>query len=322
MISKELFNSLTQRIESSDSILLVSHANCGDATGSVTAIYLALTRLGKKVTVFLPKPVAKSLRFLSKSEVIIYEADKIDWLDYDLLFCVDLGEPKLSGELFDKWLSRPATLFTIDFDHHFTNSGFGDLNILDITASATCVMIYQWFKQAEFLIDKSIATCLLTGILTDTDSFSNAATNEVSLKIAAELLLKGAAISRATQEINQNKNISELKLWGRALERLQAHPDLGLVSTVITQNDLQEFSASTSAHEGVANFLSNLGEYRAVLVLRENDDGTVKGSLRTTHDNVDVAALAKLFGGGGHKKAAGFTVKGKLVETISGWKIE
>ena len=64
------------------------------------------------------------------------------------------------------------------------------------------------------------------------------------------------------------------------------------------------------------------GEYRAVLVLRENDDGTVKGSLRTTRDDVDVAALAKLFGGGGHKKAAGFTVKGKLVETTNGWKIE
>ena len=211
------------------------------------------------MTVYLPSPVAKSLRFLPKSEIIISEADKIDWLDYDLLFCVDLGEPKLSGALFDKWLSRPATLFTIDFDHHFTNSGFGDLNILDITASATCVMIYNWFKQVGYSIEKSIATCLLTGILTDTDSFSNAATNEVSLKIAAELLLRGASAVRANQEITRNKNVNELKLWGRALERLQAQPDLGLVTTIITQNDLREFNTPASALEGVSNFLSGLG---------------------------------------------------------------
>ncbi len=288
----------------------------------MTALYLALTRLGKKVTVYLPAPVAKPLRFLPKTEIIISEAEKISWTNYDLLFCVDLGEPKLMGALFDKWNNRPTSLFTIDFDHHFTNVGFGDFNILDKTASATCVMVYQWFKQADFTIDKSIATCLLTGILTDTDSFSNAGTNDVSLKIASELLLKGASASRANQEITHNKNINELKLWGRALERLQDRPDLGLVTTVITQNDLAEFNVPATAMEGVSNFLSELGEYRAVLVLRENNDGTIKGSLRTTHDDVDVAALAKIFGGGGHKKAAGFTVSGKLIETAEGWKVQ
>lgn len=321
MVSKETFNQLTKTVASANQILLVSHANCGDATGAVTATYLALSRLGKKVTAYLPAPVPKIFRFLPKSEVIISDASKIKLADYDLLFCVDLGEPKLSG-LMDKWESRPHELITIDFDHHFTNSGFGTLNVLDKTASATCVMLYQWFTSADFTIDRSIATCLLTGILTDTGSFSNAATNELALRIASELLLRGASSARATQEITQSKTLSELKLWGRALERLQAQDDVGLVTTVITQNDLQEFDVGSEGVEGVANFLSELGDYRAVLVLKEQADGTVKGSLRTTRDDVDVSALAKVFGGGGHKKAAGFTVKGKLVETTNGWKVE
>jgi len=97
---------------------------------------------------------------------------------------------------------------------------------------------------------------------------------------------------------------------------------LGLVVTVITQKDLAEFDASEDMLEGVANFLNDLEGYRAIMVLKEKPDGTVKGSLRTTRDDVDVAAVAKLFGGGGHKKAAGFSLPGKLVETEQGWKIE
>jgi phosphoesterase RecJ-like protein len=91
---------------------------------------------------------------------------------------------------------------------------------------------------------------------------------------------------------------------------------------VITQADLKEFAATDEMLEGVANFLNSLEGYRAVLVLKEKSDGTVKGSLRTTRDDVDVAAIAKLFGGGGHRKAAGFTMPGRLVETEQGWRVE
>ncbi|HAO81568.1 TPA: hypothetical protein DCQ82_02560 [Candidatus Veblenbacteria bacterium] len=142
------------------------------------------------------------------------------------------------------------------------------------------------------------------------------------MKAAADLLARGANASRALRQVIGNRTLTELKLWGRAFERLHDYPDLGLVVTVITQKDLAEFDASEDMLEGVANFLNDLEGYRAIMVLKEKPEGTVKGSLRTTRDDVDVAAVAKLFGGGGHKKAAGFSLPGKLVETEQGWKIE
>ena len=320
MISQSLLLQLTRLVARSNNILLASHANCGDATGSVVACYLALTRLGKKVTPCLPAPVPRSFSFLPKTELIITDLKNINLVDFDLLLCVDAGEPAMTG-LGDKFTNRPADLTIVDFDHHLTNPGYGDLNIIDKGSGATCTMLYEWFQFAGFEVDRKISTALLTGILTDTGTFANPATNEHSLQIAGHLLLQGASVKKVLDAVVNNKSLAELKLWGKAFERLREHPTLGLVSTVITQADLVELKVSNEAIEGVANFLNDLSGYRAVLVLKEQSDGTIKGSLRTTREDVDVSAMAKMFGGGGHRKAAGFTVKGSLVETEQGWLI-
>ena len=320
MVSQNELIKLTRLVGGANRILVGSHANCGDATGSVTAITLVLGAQGKEVTPFLPEPVAASLKFLPGTEHIISDPAEINFKNYDLYLSVDAAEPKLTG-LADKFNERPSSLITVNFDHHHTNTGYGDINIVDRQASATCAMVYEWLTSAGWPIDRQVATCLLTGILTDTGTFSNPATNDTALKAAADLLARGANASRALRQVIGNRTLTELKLWGRAFERLHDYPDLGLVVTVITQKDLAEFDASEDMLEGVANFLNDLEGYRAIMVLKEKPDGTVKGSLRTTRDDVDVAAVAKLFGGGGHKKAAGFSLPGKLVETEQGWKI-
>lgn len=320
MIDSNLFDKLTALVNANQRILVASHKNCGDATGAVTACKIALEKLGKKVTVFLPGPVAKIYKFLPKTETIVYEADKVNWSDYDLFLCVDAAEPLMTG-LEDKFASRPDNLITVNLDHHLTNTDFGDLNIVDRSASAACAILYEWFIQAGYEIDHDIATCLLTGILTDTGSFSNPGTNENSLKAAGDLLRRGANIGRFLSEVVKNKTVSELKLWGKAFERLQVNEELSIVTTVITKEDMVELDLTNEAVEGVANFLNELSDYKAVMVLKEQVDGTIKGSLRTTKEDVDVAALAKLFGGGGHKKAAGFTVKGRLVLVDGFWQV-
>ncbi len=315
------FKQLTHLVENAQRILVVSHANCGDATGAVTACDIVLSRLGKTITTFLPKPVSASLQFLPLTERILSDVAKIRWPDYDLVLCVDAGEPKLTG-LFDMWHSRPATLPLVNFDHHLTNPEYGDFNIVNKAAPATCAMLYEWFVSAGYLIDRRVATCLLTGILTDTGTFLNSATNEVALQTASTLLLAGAQVGVVLEKIIHNKTIIELKLWGRALERLRENTETGVVSTAILQADVTEFSLGVEAVDGVANFLNDLQGPRAVLVLKEQADGMVKGSYRTTRDDVDVAAMAKVYGGGGHRKAAGFTVAGKLVELAEGWGVE
>ncbi len=320
MLAKLELNQLNQQVAQSARILLASHKNCGDATGSIVAIYLALRRQHKQVTMFLPAPVPRSLVFLPETDKIITDSNLINLADYDLWLCVDAAEPAMTG-LGDKFMKRPKGLVVVNIDHHLTNPGYGDVNLIDHAAPAACAMIYDWFKSADYVVDQPIATCLLTGILTDTGSFSNPATNEIALQTAADLLIKGASARRVLGEVVYNKTLAELKLWGRALERLNVNVELEIVSTIITQQDFAELEVSMEAVEGVANFLNDLSGFKAVLVLKEQADGTIKGSLRTTREDVDVAKLAKIWGGGGHKKAAGFTVKGKLVQTENDWSI-
>ncbi|MFH1866562.1 MAG: DHH family phosphoesterase [Patescibacteria group bacterium] len=320
MITRFDVQKLEAAITKAQKILIVGHKNCGDATGSVIACKLALKTFGKEASMFLPGVIPATLRFLPYSEQIITDAQNINLADYDLLFCVDAAEIEMT-ELTEQWRQRPLNLVTINLDHHLTNPSYGDINVVHKEASATAVILYDWFKQAEISVTKAMATCLLTGILTDTGTFSNPGTTTMSLAAAAELLLTGASASRVIDQIARNKSINDLKLWGRALERLQVNKELQLVTTVITQADLDELKVDSEALEGIANFLNDLSGFRAALVLKEQGDGTIKGSLRTTRDDVDVAELAKKFGGGGHKKAAGFTVKGKLVHTTEGWKL-
>ncbi|MFA4937415.1 MAG: bifunctional oligoribonuclease/PAP phosphatase NrnA [Patescibacteria group bacterium] len=320
MITSFDIQKLQSVLAGAQKILITSHKNCGDATGSVIATMLALKAQGKAVTMFLPAAVPTTFRFLPYSESIVYHPEEINLADFDLLFCVDAAEIAMTG-LAEQWEQRPINLATINLDHHHTNPGYGDINIVYKQASATTIILYDWFKQAEIPITQEMATCLLTGVLTDTGSFSNPGTTAESLQAAAEMLLKGARVSKIFEQIIRNKSINDLKLWGRALERLHVNDELGLVTTVITQLDMDELNVDNEALEGIANFLNDLSGFKATLVLKEQADGTIKGSLRTTRDDIDVAELAKLFGGGGHQKAAGFTIAGKFKQIDNGWEV-
>ncbi len=320
MVTRLEIQKINKVLAGADRILLASHKNCGDATGSIIALFLILKQQGKQVTMFLPAPVSATFVFLPYTEQIITDSKRIDLDKFDLFFCVDAAEIEMTG-LAEKWRRRQADLVTINLDHHLTNPSYGDLNIVHKDASAASILLYEWFKQDSLPVTREIATCLLTGILTDTGTFSNPGTTIASLQAAAEMLLRGVRVSKVFEQLVRNKTVNDLRLWGRALERLKVDGELGLVTTVITQKDIDELGVDAESLEGIANFLNDLSGFKAVLVLKEQADGTIKGSLRTTREDVDVAELAKLFGGGGHKKAAGFMIGGYLVETEIGWSI-
>ena len=157
---------------------------------------------------------------------------------------------------------------------------------------------------------------LLTGLITDTDNFSNGATNQECLKIASELIHRGANFNMIKAWFLKNKSITTLKLWGIALSRLNKHEKHDIVHTHITRDDLTESGANEEETDGIANFLNNVGEGRAAILLKETSDGKIKGSLRTTKDDLDVGAIAKALGGGGHKKASGFTMDGTIESVL------
>ena len=162
---------------------------------------------------------------------------------------------------------------------------------------------------------------MLTGILSDTSHFTNPATNSISLEGASHLLLCGGRLNDITRYLVHNKSVPGLQLWGKALERIKENKKEGMASTVIREQDLIEIGIDgNEAIEGLSNFLGAVLDVPIIMVLTEKPGGIVKGSLRSATD--DVSKIAKSFGGGGHKKAAGFEIAGKIIEKKGIWQVE
>ena len=165
-----------------------------------------------------------------------------------------------------------------------------------------------------------MASCVLTGILTDTGNFLYPSTSPETVNIASEMLVRGAKLSQIMENTWRNKSIASMKTWGKAMSRLKINPQYNFGFTVLKSEDVPA-EVTEEELEGMSGFLSNLNAVKAVMLLRELPDGRIKGSLRTSKPDIDVSKLARALGGGGHAKAAGFTVEGELKKTEKGWKI-
>lgn len=314
---RQEFDLLKEEVEKLGKLALVIHRRPdGDAIGAVLAFAKYLRSIGKEVRMYCKDGVPEYMKFLAGQDEIIHEPDEF-WQNADSIALLDCGDLSMPG--IDKKHFENKNLIVID--HHASNSGYGKLDIIDHSSSATSEILYNYFTHIGFEIEKQIATDLLCGIYTDTDAFTNLGTTPESLRVSSELLGLGANFKDITAYTMRNKSIASLKLWGRALERLRFDRKKGIATTVIKQNDFSECEAVNDDAEGVANLLNHLSGVKMAMVLRELDDGNVKASLRTTSELIDVSEVAKLMGGGGHKKAAGFTVSGRIKETDKGWKV-
>lgn len=314
-----------QKIANAQNILLISHERPdGDSFGAALAIAAYLDREGRKYTHFAPTPAAPYFQFLPRAERLVCDYGTLSLQDFDVVITLDCGSITQTNIHDDLICLRDEDngKCLINFDHHASNDSFGTHNLVDTGASSTSEIVYRFFELHGIPVDRDMATCLLTGLITDTGNFTNGATTKESLRIAAQLMRSGAKIETITRHVIQNKNVDALQIWGNVLSRLEIHRDLGIATTVILKTDFEGRDVSEDAVDGITNFLNNLSSVRAIMVLREQEGGIIKGSLRTTRDDVDVNELARHFGGGGHKKAAGFKVKGTLKEVAGKWYIE
>ncbi|MDO8529152.1 MAG: DHHA1 domain-containing protein, partial [bacterium] len=207
-------------------------------------------------------------------------------------------------------------------DHHPDITLEGDVNILESSVSSVCEIIYSFFKFFNIKITKEIATFLMVGILGDTGSFQHSNTGAEVMNIASELMKKGASLFKIVEAIFANKKLSTLKLWGRAFEKAIINPKNNMIITVLTEEDIKECEASTEDIAQVASILNTVPGTKFSLILSQREGDLVKGSLRSEeYKGVDVSEIAHQFGGGGHKLASGFEVKGKIRETEDGWEI-
>lgn len=315
----EIAQQISERLRQARRVLLIPGTNPdGDSLGSACAMFIYLKRQDIPAEIFCPTPVPSNLQFLPHADRITNDERAFEGADVVVVF--DSGDLRYAG-LADRIPQMPARPFIINIDHHVSNEYFGDLNLVEKDAAATTEVLYELLTTIGVSPDPDMATCLLIGILTDTDYFSNTAATANAMAIASELITCGARLHAIREHTLNNKPVALLKLWGITLARLYYQPAHRSAITYVFQKDYEHFGLDEADVYGIANFLNRLGEGSYSLFLKETADGHVKGSLRTTRDDVDVSEIAKRFGGGGHQKAAGFKVPGRLQETERGVKI-
>lgn len=320
MIPEPRLVGVKSTLERTKRAVLVCHRKPdGDALGATLGLSLALQARGVAVQGVCVDEVPSQFRFLPGADTF---RQNVDLDGVDLLVMLDCGADEMSGlPMAD--LSKQAPL--VDIDHH-PKQGFPPsprLAVYDQQASSAAEIVYELLHFGDWPITRDVATCLLTGIVFDTSAFQNSNTTPRTLQVAAQLLRSGARLKEIIKQSFYSSSIPKLRLWGTAMARIEQNAKAaGVVSTVLTHEDIAECGATKDDVEGLANFLNAIPGVPALMVLTETKFGEIKGSLRTRNDQIDVSVLAALLGGGGHRQASGFSLPGHLVRAADdSWRV-
>ncbi len=314
------FRNLSYIVEKSFSFLLVAHTRPdADTVGAVLAFSRFLKNKGKEVSIACYDPFPPGILKLLQGDFL--HPDQIRIENYEVIIgcdSVDRGFHQILPRL------QPHQA-TVIIDHHPDINIKGDVNIIDTHASSTCEILFTYFEKKGIIsvIDKEMATMLLAGLLFDTGNLQHACTTSRVMDIAGILIKKGAPLGKVIDTIFNNKSISALRLWGRAFERSVLNDATGMITTAITQKDIEECEASPEDIYHVASILSTVPEAKFSLVLSERNPEVVRAHLRSmARHNVDVSAIAQKFGGGGHRLASGFEIPGRISQNGRNWVVE
>lgn len=237
---------------------------------------------------------------------------------FDLVIVLDTPALERLGTFFETQAQLFYETPLINIDHHAGNDYFGKINWVDLTATSTAeilVALLESLGREKSLLDPDIATCLLTGITTDTESFQNATTTPKSFTVAAQLVAAGARQQEIVQRIYKTKPLSTLRLWGKALTKIQEDATHRFIWSQISAVDLKNCQAEESELTGVADeLLRSAQNIDFALLLSERSGGYIQGSLRSVARGVDVSEISKLFSGGGQPGAAGFRMQNVTLE--------
>lgn len=298
---------ISEAIQEAQSFLIVAHLNPdGDAFGSMLALAHALKLLGKKnVEYVCTEGVPHLYKFLSGSENALL---KPTLSSYDLAVALDCDGKSRLGDA-EPYLDLATKVICID--HHGGNNVFGNISWVDSQAAATGELVFELIKDLQIPIDKPIATSLLTALMSDTGSFRFPNTTAHTFSIAQELLQAGANTSQVSSHLYEEKIFSTVKLQGIALGRLEKSCRDQIVWAYLKLSDYADACAQEEETEGIINQIRSVKGSRVAVLFRETSEGGIKVSLRSRND-LDVSAIARQFGGGGHRLASGCTVQDTL----------
>jgi phosphoesterase RecJ-like protein len=285
-------------------VTAICHENPdADTIGAAIAVSIIAERLGAESEIVSADHLAPLYAFLPRIERVRERPA----LEPDLAVVCDAATLARVGRIAVEeagWLARARL---VNMDHHVSNDGFGQLNLVDAHASATCEVVARLMVELGVELDAELATPLLTGIVRDSHGFADASTSGDTLRMAATLVDAGAPLSQIHRYILAEMPYPMMALWGRMLNNIGQHLDGQIIYTVLTQDMLDQTGTQQHDADGVAEFMAKAKGAEVTLLLRELGPSETRASIRTT-DAVDATLIAAAFGGGGHARRAGCTI--------------
>jgi len=308
-----MINQIIEHLKKSKYVLLASHIHPdGDAIGSTLAMGLSLKALGKEVTFYNESLISAVYRFMPSVKMIINHVPDISI--YDSAVIIDCGDIQRIGTMAEH-VNHIPTL--INIDHHITNTGFGDFQMVDTMACASAEIVYRLIKKMTVPLNKDIATALYTAILTDTGSFRFSNTNRAAFAICEEMVGLGIDPYDVSQHVYGTYSLGRIKLLNLALDSIEISNNGKLSIMSLTQGMLEETGTELEDGNDLINYARIIEDVKVAVLIQEQQKNKDKPlfhvSLRSD-GTVNVADVAFSFGGGGHCCAAGFDVKAKLLD--------
>jgi bifunctional oligoribonuclease and PAP phosphatase NrnA len=293
-------------IRTGDRFLLTTHENPdGDALGSLLGMHRVLEALGKDTVMFLAAkefPLPVEYRFLPLEEV--FHEPPADIADRVVIF-LDCGNiDRMPVDFLQNGQNK-----VINVDHHHDNTRFGTINLVDVDASCTAEIVFDLAGLLDVQLTQEMANALYVGLVTDTGKFMYENTDARSHRMASGLIEAGVQVNEVYRRLYEHAPIEKLKLLARALEGVTLRDGGRLAVTYISSEDYAVTGASEALTEGIIDHLRTIDGAAVAAVVRDQGDGgraARKVSMRSTDGRVDVSAIARQHGGGGHQRAAGF----------------
>lgn len=303
-------------IDNAQDILLIAHINPdGDAIGAALGFAIILRSRGVSVTVswgseiFIPD----HYRFLPGIDMI-KKAE--DLQKSDCMIVLDCGARSRLGDLEE--MSSSASIM-VNIDHHAGNEMFGTLNLVDENASSTCELVYELTKALDYEIDHDALVCLYTGLVTDSGRFQYKNTTAHTHEIAGEMLAQGIEPNLIYRRVYERATIGTIKLLCLMLQRAEFDKELSLIYSWLDEDDLVVTGTHLAETENFVDYLRAVGEPDVAAILKRDQTGIIKVSLRSKED-FDVGAFARTKDGGGHRHAAGYTTSLSIDDAIADLK--
>jgi phosphoesterase RecJ-like protein len=298
-------------IRTGDRFLLVTHENPdGDALGSLVAMHGALRALGKDALMFLSPddfPLPYEYRFFRFDDLVT--AAPPDLAGRTVIF-LDCGNA-------DRSPIDASAAHVLNLDHHHDNTRFGVVNHVVDEASCTAEIVWDLMAGLGVQASREIADALYVGLVTDTGRFMYESTGRTAHLMAADLIVQGVDVEAIYRRLYEGMPFAKLELLGRALSRVARYDDGAMTFTHVTAEDFRQTGAEESYTEGIVDHLRAVEGTKVAVLVRERENGSRKASLRATDGTVDVSAIARTQGGGGHRRAAGFSTDLEIDELVA-----